>query len=94
MIDNNLQLISWFSSIFIGFIYSFLILLYKKIIYNKAIIIKILSSIGLILLFSLLLIYFYYKVNGGYVHYSFIVFWICGGYLFYLVKSHVNRHKK
>lgn len=94
MINNNEQLFSWIISIYIGFIYSFLLKYFYLLTRNKRKIYKILLSFIFILLVTIFIIYVYYKINGGIIHYSYILFWILGYYMFFIVKSHVNRHKK
>lgn len=93
MIDNNIQLLSWLISVLIGFIYALAICLFKRITINKRKLFKIFCSILFICIFSIFSIYVYYIVNGGIIHYSFLVFWVCGSYLFHIVKSYVKRHE-
>lgn len=94
MIDNNVQLLSWGVSIFIGFIYTFLLNILKKLTININFIYRLLFSFLFVLMVTILFISIYYKVNSGLIHYSYVVFWLSGGYLFYVVKSYVKRHKK
>jgi hypothetical protein len=94
MIDNNLQLYSWIFSIMVGFLYAFSFHFFYKYTFCKRNIIKIILSFFYVITITFCGIFSYYKVNGGYIHYSFLVFWILGAYIFNIVKCTVKRHKK
>ena len=94
MISSGLQLYSWFVSVLIGFIYASFLNLFIRYNKRKSIPLMIIKSAIFIITCVVLLIFIYYKCNNGYIHYSFLIFWIIGFYLFLVVKSYVKRHKK
>lgn len=94
MINNNIQLLSWFFSIIAGFVYSIFLFLFSIFIKSMSKLLKIFLSSIFVIIISTFMIYAYYKINNGFIHYSYLVFWLIGYYLFYLVKSNVKRQKK
>lgn len=93
MISGTFQLFSWISSIFLGFIYGFISNKFIKFTRGLRLIYRLFLDIIYVIICSALLIFIYYKINGGYIHYSYLIFWSIGYYLFFLVKSCVKRHK-
>ena len=90
MINSNIQLFSFISSIMIGFIYCYLYKYYFKIFKKQKIIFLIFIDALFIIINLVSLIFLYMRINGGYIHYSFIIFWIIG----YLVAIKVNKYVK
>lgn len=94
MINSNLQLFSWIISLFIGFIYYF-ILNYIYIRLNfKNIFLKLIIDIFYIFITFVILSYIYYKINNGVIHYGYPIFYVIGYYLANRVNICVKRLKK
>lgn len=94
MISSNTQLFSLFISLIIGFVYYFVM---KYIIskFNSCnLFLKIIIDLLYVLLLSLIIIYIYYKVNGGYIHFSYPLFYVCGYYAAFIVNKYVKIHGK
>lgn len=94
MINNYLQLSSWIISILLGFIYYYFINVIVTKLNSHNIIIKIFIDTLYILIISLLLIYIYYKFNGGYIHYGYPLFYTLGYIAAKIVNKSVNMLKK
>ena len=94
MINSNLQLFSWIISLFIGFIYYF-ILNYIYIRLNfRNIFLKLIIDISYIFITFVILSYTYYKINNGVIHYGYPIFYVIGYYLANRVNICVKRLKK
>ena len=91
--NSNLQLCSWIISCVIGFLYSFSLYVFKTLTIKFSVIAKVFLSLIYVVFMSISIIYTYYKVNMGYINYSYVVFWVLGFSLFNIVKSYVKRHK-
>lgn len=87
MINIKYQIVSWFLSYIIGYIYYFLF----NITLPKNIFLKILYSFSFVIFLSLFFMYLYYKFVFGFIHYSYFVFWIIGFYSAYKLKLYVKR---
>ena len=94
MISVKLQLYSWITSVVIGFFYFLFLFLTTKFIIRKNIIMRIILYTLFVVITSILLMYLYYLVNGGIIHYTFVLFWCVGYYLFFIVKQRVKTYKK
>lgn len=90
MISSNIQLLSFFISVCIGFMYFY----FYRIVFNrlwfKTKMFIFLKDIIYILIVSTISIYVYYIVNNGYVHYSYVIFWVIG----YMIGLKVNNYVK
>lgn len=94
MINNYLQLSSWMISIIIGLVYYYLLNTVFTKVNTYNIIIKIFIDIVFVTLVSALLIFTYYKFNGGYIHYGYPLFYILGYFVAKIVNKGVNNLKK
>ena len=92
--NSTMQLLSWFISFFIGFIYYFLLNFIIIRINSKNIIIKTFIDLIYIFLISFALIYTYYYFNGGYIHYGYPLFYVLGYFVSKKVNTSVKRLKK
>ena len=93
MINSNLQLISWIASFFVGLVYSHVLELFFKYTSRNCLLIRIIFEFLFTFINIFCLVFLYFKINGGYIHYSFIFFWFFGFFLLLIVKSNVNRQK-
>lgn len=94
MISSNIQLLSWLISIVIGFIYYHILNAFYRFTSRYGLFIRIFFDIFLIFIVTSLLIYIYLKVNNGFIHYSFVIFWFLGYLLSNIVNIYVKRQKK
>ena len=93
MINTYLQLYSWILSFFIGIIYGFILDLFIKYTVINNVIIKVFKDVAFVFVMSILLIYIYYKFNGGYIHYGYLLFFILGYVFNNIVKNRVNINR-
>ena len=94
MISSNIQLLSWLVSIVIGLIYYHIINVFYRFTSRYRLFIRIFFDILFIFILTSLFIYIYLKVNNGFIHYSFVIFWFLGYLLSNIVNIYVKRQKK
>ena len=94
MINAYLQLLSWIISFIIGIIYGFISSIYFDLLKKRSFFIKLVCDILFVITISTVLSVLYFKVNYGFIHYSYIIFWFFGYYVNFKVKFKVKRHKK
>ena len=94
MISSSLQLFSWVISFLIGALYFYFYKYIIKVFNLKNIVLKIFIDTFYIIFVSFLITYTYYKVNLGYIHYSYIIFYILGYFCAFKVKMCVKVLKK
>lgn len=92
MISSSLQLYSWFISLIIGAVYYYINSIFIFRFKPKLLVLRLIYYSIFVFIVSFSLIYIYYKINNGYIHYSYPIFWIIGYYISFKVKSYVNLH--
>ena len=94
MISSSIQILSWFVSLIIGSIYYFYLKFILCKINSKNIILKFSLDVIYVLFFTYVVINVYYKLNGGYIHYSYPIFYLIGYLISYKVNMNVKLLKK
>ena len=94
MISSKLQLLSWFASTIIGFIYFLELYLYRIIKYKK-LVIQIISDIIFIILNVISIIVVYFKLNNGNYNYTYLFFYALGSLIsYFFIRFVKNRFIK
>ena len=93
MMNSNLQILSWSVSFLVGIFYLFMLDLFFNFVYRKNIFIRIIYEFIFVIISEVTLVVLYYKLNGGVIHYSYLLFIILGFFTEYQVKQYVKRHK-
>ncbi len=94
MISSPIQLYSLFFSVLLGSLYNFILNLYLIKINYKKIYFRCVFHTIFILFISIIVINIYFKINGGFIHYSYLLFWIIGYFITNKVKLYVKQQKK
>lgn len=79
-----LQIFSLLFSFFYGVLFSFLIKISHVFLFHVNTYIKVWSSFLFILIMSLIYFFSLYVINGGIIHFYFLLIFVCGWYLGYL----------
>lgn len=82
MISSNVQLLSWIISILVGYIYFHVSFLYFSFVSRYHLYFRMIFHLIYIMLISLGISYLYYRVNYNVFHYSYVLFWFGGYYLY------------